>query len=320
MNNIKILGLGHYVPSTIKLNEDFKEIVDTSDEWISSRTGIKQRHLSDGESTYDLALNAAKMAISESNIDSKSIDLVIVATITPDTFTPSTASRLIEELGIENAMAFDISAACSGYVYALNVASALLTANNLKRALVIGSECLSKIVDYKDRGTCVLFGDGAGASVIELDETKTIPYCMSKTDKENILYSNAITSNGVFKGGQIGDFTLKMDGKKVYLFALEAVSDCINNLIQKNNINLSDIDMFIPHQANERIIRSICNHYDLDINKFYLNIQNYGNTSAASIAIALSEGYHKGIIKKGMRIMLIGFGAGLTWAGMVIKL
>lgn len=320
MNDMKIIGFGHYVPKTIKYNDDFKTIVETSDEWIKSRTGISKRHLTDDENTSDIASKAALMAMEDAGVSADDIDLVVCATITPDSFTPSTASKILKLLGIKRAMAFDISAACSGFIYAMNTASAILTANNLRRAIVIGAETLSKIVDYSDRSTCVLFGDGAGAVVIEATKNKSVFYCMSKTDEENILYANALKPQGVFKGGLIDDYHLKMNGQKVFKFAIEAVNDAINSALNIAGLTIDDIDLIIPHQANERIIAAVCRHWNLDFNRFYLNISEYGNTSAASIAIALSEAHHKKVIGKGNRVMLVGFGAGLTWASMIIEL
>ena len=319
MSGIKLVGFGHYVPETTIYNDDFTNIIDTSDEWISSRTGIKERRVAINESTTELAYKAAKMALEDSKIDPNEIGIVITATMSPDSFTPSTSCKLLTKLGIKQAMAFDISAACSGFVYALNIASSLLQSNNKKYAIVIGAECLSELIDYSDRTTCVLFGDGAGAVVVEKTEDAGFFYAMAKTDKENILYANALRANDIYLDGELKDYHLRMDGKKVYLFALDAVNDAISNVLELSGLKASDIDLFIPHQANERIIMSICKHFDLDFNKFYINLNKYGNTSAASIAIALSEAYHNDKLKKGQRILLVGFGAGLTWASTIIK-
>ena len=319
MSGIKIVGFGHYVPETTIYNDDFKNIIDTSDEWIRSRTGIKERRIAVNESTTELAFKAALMALNESKINKDEVGVVITATMSPDSFTPSTSCKLLDKLQIKQAMAFDISAACSGFVYALNIACSLLTQNNKKYAIVIGAECLSELVDYSDRTTCVLFGDGAGAVVVEKTDEPGYFYSMAKTDKENILYANALKANDECLENSKRDYHLRMDGKKVYLFALDAVSDAISNVLELSGLKASDIDLFIPHQANERIIMSVCKHFDLDFNKFYINLNKYGNTSAASIAIALSEAYHNEKIKKGQRILLVGFGAGLTWASTIIK-
>ncbi|MCR5112650.1 MAG: ketoacyl-ACP synthase III [Acholeplasmatales bacterium] len=320
MSGIKIVGYGHFVPETTIYNDDFKAIIDTSDEWISSRTGIKERRVAVNETTTELALRAAKMALEDSKVDPSEIGLVITATMSPDSFTPSTSSKLLGELGIKQAMAFDISAACSGFVYALNIATALLNQNNKEYAIVIGTECLSELLDYSDRTTCVLFGDGAGAVVIKKTADAGYFYAMSKTDTENILYAKAIRGNDLFLNSKSTDYHLRMDGRKVYKFALDAVSDAISQVLEMSGLNVNDIDLFIPHQANERIIMSVCKHFDLDFNKFYLNLERYGNTSAASIPIALSEAYHGGKIKPGNRVLLVGFGAGLTWASTILKI
>ncbi|MCR5349904.1 MAG: ketoacyl-ACP synthase III [Acholeplasmatales bacterium] len=319
MNGIKVVGFGHYVPETTIKNDDFKEIIDTSDEWISSRTGIKERRISITETTTDLAYKAALMALLDSKLTGSDIDLVITATMSPDSYTPSISSKLLSKLGIEKAMAFDISAACSGFVYALNIASAILGQNNLKRAIVVGAECLSELLDYTDRSTCVLFGDGAGAVVVEKTNENGYFYSMSKTDTENILYANAIRANDMLLNNETDNYHLKMDGKKVYKFALDAVSDAIDNVLKMSGLKDSDIDLFIPHQANERIIMSVCKHLNLDFNKFYLNLERYGNTSSASIPIALSEAYHNNTLRKGQTVLLVGFGAGLTWASTILK-
>ena len=251
MSGVKIVGFGHYVPETTIYNDDFKDIIDTSDEWISSRTGIKERRVAINESTTDLAYKASKMALDESKIDPSLIGVVITATMSPDSFTPSTSSKILSRLGIEKAMAFDISAACSGFVYAINIASAILAQSNLRYAIVIGAECLSELIDYSDRTTCVLFGDGAGAIVLERKDDSGYYYAMSKTDSENILYANAIRANDMFLDNKAKDYHLRMDGKKVYLFALEAINDAITNVLKMSNLKASDIDLFIPHQANE---------------------------------------------------------------------
>ena len=198
MSGIKIVGFGHYVPETTIYNDDFKNIIDTSDEWISSRTGIKERRISVNESTTELAFKAALMALNESRINKDEVGVVITATMSPDSFTPSTSCKLLDKLQIKQAMAFDISVACSGFVYALNIACSLLKQNNKRYAIVIGAECLSELVDYRDRTTCVLFGDGAGAVVVEKTDEPGYFYSMAKTDKENILYANALKANDEF--------------------------------------------------------------------------------------------------------------------------
>ncbi len=304
---IKIFGTGSSHPLNKISNFDFKNI-ETSDEWIYTRTGIKTRYISKKETTSFLAVEASKKAIEDSKIDSNRIRYVICATMTPDSFTPCVASKILNALGIKTAMAFDINVACSGFVYALNIASSLL--KDEEYALVIGSECVSKLLDFKDRTTCVLFGDGAGAIVIGKTKEQALFYANSKTDEHHILEA---TSLGNIENQEvIKDFKLKMKGPEVFRFALESFEDCFENLF-KNNINLEDIDLIIPHQANQRIIASVARRYGLKEEMFYLNLETYGNTSAASIAIALDEAKRNGKLKKGMKILLIGFGSGLSW-------
>lgn len=298
---INILGSGKAVPNKRMFNNDFTEI-ETSDEWIYSRTGIKSRFILTNETNYDLALVAAKKAITNSNINPSLIKVVIVATMTPDQFTPATASKILKPLGITNAMAFDINVACSGFVYALNVGYRLL--NDEDVCLVVASERVSSLLDFKDRSTCVLFGDGAGALLFKRNDKEALFYGKSKTDEANILFSGGLNN--------LADYKLKMKGPDVFRFALEAIKDCFNEL-QNKGIDLNDIDLIIPHQANKRIIESVAKKNNIPIDKFYLNLEKYGNTSAASCAIALSEAIDSNMLKKGMKVLLIAFGSGLSW-------
>ena len=304
---IEIIGTGSSHPKTICTNNDFKNI-ETSDEWIYTRTGIKQRYLAEEEKTSTLALEAASYAISNANIDANKIKIVIVATMTPDSFTPAVASKILKPLGIERAMAFDMNVACSGFVYALNVASSLIKDDEY--ALVIGSECVSKVLDFNDRATCVLFGDGAGAVLLKKSNNNCIFYSTSKTDEDMIIEAPGLSQ--ITTEDTLTNFKLLMKGTDVFKFALDAFSDCLEDLSNKG-ISINDIDMIIPHQANKRIILSVSKRYEIDEEKFFLNIEKYGNTSAASIAIALDEAYKSGRIKKGMKILLVGFGSGLSW-------
>lgn len=301
---IRIISTGSKVPSFRVGNNDFTRI-ETSDEWIYSRTGIKQRYFAKDETTSSLAIAAAKKAIDKKGINPNDIKIVIVATMTADSFTPAVASKILSPLGIRNAMAFDINVACSGFVYALNIAAKLITEGF---ALVIGSECVSKLLDMDDRSTCVLFGDGAGAVIIEKSDKEALFYASSKTDNAKILEAKGLSS--ITDEKELTDFKLKMNGTEVFKFALDAFNTCFEDL-KKYNINISDIDLIIPHQANKRIIQSVARRFMIDENKFYLNLEKYGNTSSASIAIALDEAYP--ILKEGMKILLVGFGSGLSW-------
>lgn len=311
----EIIGTGSHHPSNKVTNNDFKGI-ETSDEWIYTRTGIKSRYITDNETTSTLALESAKKAISDANIDVNDIKIVITATMTPDSFTPNVSSKILMPLGITKACAFDINVACSGFVYALSIAENMLKDNEY--ALVIGSECVSKILDFKDRSTCVLFGDGAGAVIIKKSNNKFDYYLNSKTDVDGILEAPGF-SQILGEDNTITDFKLRMNGKEVFKFALDCFCDCIDKLNEKG-ISMSDVDLIIPHQANKRIIQSVSRRYEIDEEKFYLNLEDYGNTSAASIAIALDEANKAGKIKKGMKLLLVGFGSGLSWGYIYIEL
>lgn len=315
-----VKGSGYYVPKLIIHNNDFQEIIDTNDEWIKTRTGINTRHFSNDETSLEIAYKASINAIEDSKIDKEEIDLIIVATITGDNITPSTACMLQEKLGLNNSkiMAFDLNAACSGFVYALHVGSSLIDSNNFKCGLIVGVDLLSKILDFSDRSTSVLFGDGAGAFIIKKDQTSKYFYSRSKGDS-NSLYCKGLSIREKFGNQNNENLFLKMNGQEVFRFAVESLNDVIDNLLSLSNDNEEDIDLIIPHQANLRIINNVIKSRNLDLNKFYLNLDKYGNTSAASIAIAFAEAKEKNIIHKNMKIMLIGFGAGLTWAGAYFK-
>lgn len=307
-NLIKIVGFGHYVPEKVMTNDDFAKFLETSDEWIYTRTGIKKRHISGEESTIDLAYQAAINTIKNSNYDVNKIDLIIVATITSKLRTPSVANLVQERLGIneKHVMTFDINAACSGFVYALEVASSLLLSGNYKSALVIGSEQMSSIVDWNDRSTCILFGDGAGAVILEKsnDETdKVYFYNGSKGDDKGILWI---------------DQKVKMDGKEVYKFAVDIMPKAIQKVLEMSPYKLEDIDLIVPHQANIRIIQSVAKDMNLSMDKFLVNIDEYGNTSSASIPILLSE--YKSKHKDKKRALFIGFGGGFTWGAAIMNI
>lgn len=320
MKNVRIIGTGSYAPEHIVTNDDLSSFIDTSDEWISSRTGIKERRISTGETTTDLSVEAAKRAIDASGIDANEIDLIIVATITPDNFTPATACEVQREIGATKAMAFDLSAACSGFVFSLNMATQYIKAGAAKTALVIGAEVLSKIADWDDRSSCVLFGDGAGAAVIARTEEKGIEnfHCRSLGESSEYLTCHAKELENHYVKIE-SDKYLRMNGQEVFKFAITSVPECIKEVIDESNYQLNEVDHFILHQANTRIIKSIAKRLKVDESKFYMNIQNYGNTSAASIPIALDEMYKNNTLKKGDKVVIAGFGGGLTYgAGLII--
>ncbi|MGM9532526.1 beta-ketoacyl-ACP synthase III [Intestinibacter sp.] len=322
MNDVVIAGVGKYIPSKVVTNDMLSQIVYTNDEWITSRTGIKQRHITTGENTSDIASKAALKALANANIDALDIDLIIVATCTPDMFTPATACIVQKNIGAKNAFAFDLSAACSGFIYGINVAKSMMKQNNIKKSLVIGAETLSKALDWKDRSTCVLFGDGAGAAVLSLDQNEGIidVICNSKGSKwENLTIGAKDIDNPYVDEVTIFNPYLQMNGGEIFKFATVTIVKLIKEILKQNNLTLDDIDYIVPHQANERIIQFAAKKLDISMDKFYININEYGNTSAASIPIAISEMEEKSLLKKGDKIIAVGFGAGLTSGACLIE-
>ncbi|MDD2574968.1 MAG: ketoacyl-ACP synthase III [Acholeplasmataceae bacterium] len=300
----KIIGSGKYVPKTIITNEDLEKMVETTNDWIISRTGIKERRKAVNETCSDLAYYASKEAIKNANIQPDEIDLIVVATITGDQKTPSVANMVQGKLGITTSvMSFDINAACTGFVYGLEIASRMLDGKRFKKALVIGSEKLTEITDYTDRNTCVLFGDGAGAVVIDYDDTVKPSYFYNgaKPDTNDTLLVKKY---------------IEMEGKKVYVFAVDIIQKSIIEVLKQANLTLNDIDNIIPHQANERIIQSVAKSLNIPMNKFSMNIESYGNTSAASIPLLLAEYIASG--HKNETILLVGFGGGFTYGAAIL--
>lgn len=321
MKNWRIVETASVAPQQIETNDDLSKLMDTSDEWIQSRTGIKQRHISNGENTSDLAVKVATRLLKKSGVPVGDIDLIIVATMSPDSYTPSVAAIVQGQIGARNAVAFDISAACSGFVYALAVAGGFLMQAPFHRALVIGSEVLSKIIDWQDRTTAVLFGDGAGGVLIE-------------EARENCLYGQDLVSFGElsdkivagktkvatdFPGRVTSLSPFSMDGRAVYKFATHQVPASIKRAAQDAGIELNQVDHFLLHQANARIIRQVAKRLDQPLEKFPININEYGNTSAASEPLLLDELVTHGKIKRGDTLVLAGFGGGLTTGTIIIK-
>jgi 3-oxoacyl-[acyl-carrier-protein] synthase-3 len=302
---IKVLGTGHYVPDQIITNHDLEKLVETSDEWIVSRTGIKERRKVTTETTHEMAFLASKQALKKANIDANEIDIIIVATITENQKTPAVANFVAGLLEIEHdVMSFDINAACTGFVYALELASSLIQQPKYRKALVIGAETLSNVLDYTDRNTCILFGDGAGAVVIEKGNANNLGYFYntSKPDMTNTL--------------DVGTY-IKMDGRKVFLFAVDVVEKSILKVLEDAKLTIDDIDHIIPHQANERIIMSVAKSMNVPLDKFVMNIASYGNTSAASIPLTLSE--YKEKHKETKRVLFVGFGGGFTYGAAIVE-
>lgn len=318
-----LVGWGHYLPKKVLSNDDLSKMVETSDEWISTRTGIKTRHIVEEELTSDLAYNAAKMALSRANMTAEDVDLIVVASVTPDNTTPSVATKLANKLGVRvGTIAYDILAACSGFVYALTQADNMIRLGQVKTAIVIGAESLSKIVDWTDRNTCVLFGDGAGAVVLKAVEgegTKTDTGILAtKLYADGSHYEHLKTDGGVCTTQNAGH--VFMDGKEVFKYAIGSLSQAAETVIEMAGYKNSDIDWLIPHQANIRIISNVGEKLGLPEEKVIVAVDHHGNTSAASIPLAFSENMESGKIKKGDLVAFSAMGAGFTWGGALIRL
>lgn len=321
----RIVGTGSYLPEKVLTNEELEKIVDTTDEWILTRTGIRERRITaNGEASSTLATNAARRALDMAGVSPEELDIIVVGTVTPDMFFPSVGCLVQDALGAKKAVAFDLSAGCSGFVYGLSVADNFLKNGQYKKALVVGTENLSKVTDYQDRGTCVLLGDGSGAVVLVAEE-----------GHQGIL-STHLHSDGSYKdllfqpgGGSRVPPThesiderlhyLKMDGNKLFKIAVKSLEDVVLEAIAHNNIKESDIDLLIPHQANLRIIQAIAKRLNLPEEKVFVNIHKYGNTSSASIPIALDEANRAGRIQEDNLLLLNAFGAGLTWGSALVR-
>ncbi len=318
----KIIGTGSYLPKKILTNADLEKIVDTTDEWIQERTGIKARHVVENENTSDLAYNAGKAAIEKAGIDASEVDLVIVATTTPDNTFPATATKVQNMLGISKGAAFDIQAVCSGFVYALNVADGLLKTGNFKNALVIGAETLSKIVDWNDRNTCVLFGDGAGAIVLQgyeaSDNIKDKGVIDTLIRADGAGYDMLKTSGGVSTEDKSLGHIL-MQGREVYKHAVTNLTDIAEEILEKNNINKEELSLFVPHQANIRIIESTAKKLKFTLEKTVITLYHHANTSAASIPLALDTAVRENRIKENDLILLDAMGGGFTWGASLIR-
>jgi len=319
-------SIGAYVPNKVLTNQDLEKMVDTSDEWITKRTGIKERRIAaKDESTSDMALNASKIAINRANLEAKDIDLVICATVTPDYFNmPATACIISNKLGIKNVQAFDISAACSGFVYALSVAKAFIESGMKKNVLVIGAEKFSSIVDWSDRATCILFGDGAGAAVISATTNKDEGFVDIHASADGSYWDFLITPspgsvNPATKAAiEQGLQYVKMKGNETFKLAVKTLTKDVKDILTKNNLNPSDIPHFVPHQANYRIIKAVGDALKMTKEQVVLTVHKYGNTSAASIPMAINDIYESGRLKKGELMLLDTFGGGLTWASAII--
>lgn len=316
----RIIGTGSCLPETVVTNDFLSTIMDTSDEWITTRTGIRERHLVKDETTTSLAIGAAKQALAAAGVAPAELDLIIVGTVSGDHVTPSTACEVQAGLGAVNAAAFDINAACSGFLFGLHTVDAYIRSGMCRTALVIGAESLSRIMDWNDRSTCVLFGDGAGAAVVRADETGLLAYEQG-TDGEkgrHLCCPNRTNNNPLIQTDKSLGYT-KMDGQEVYKFAVTYVPASILRVLEEAKLQPEDIKYYILHQANLRIIQSVAKRLKLDEDRFPISLDHCGNISAASVPILLDEVNKKGMLQKGDKLILSGFGGGLTWGTCLIE-
>lgn len=320
-----IEGLGYSVPENVVTNKDLEKLVDTTDEWITERTGIKERRIAPkGTANSDITLGAAQKALSEADTQPMDLDGIIVATVTPDMTFPATACFLQDKLGASKAFAFDLQAACTGYIYALTVADSLIKAGTAKKILVCGSDMLSLLMDFQDRSTCVLFGDGAGAAVLG-----------PGNDNEGIISSRIHSDGSLWEllyapgGGTVHPICeetikgklqyIRMQGNETFKAAVTRLVEVSREAVEAAGMEMDDVDLFIPHQANQRILNAVGKRLGFDDDRVCLNVSRYGNTSAASIPIAMAEAYEKGALKKGDIVLLSAFGAGLTWGAALVR-
>jgi 3-oxoacyl-[acyl-carrier-protein] synthase-3 len=323
----KVAGIGSYLPEKVLTNFDLEKLVDTNNQWIIERTGIERRHMADdSEATSDLAYKATLKALEMANMTAQDLDMIIIATVSPDQMMPSTACVLQSKLGCKNIFSFDLSAACSGFVYALSVADQFIRTGMYKNVLVVGGEVLHRFVNYKDRETCILFGDGAGA------------WILSRTDKNdpNVIYSSHLHADGNLgdlfvlpAGGSRIPFTeavlkaesqyVKMKGREIFKNAVRTLTDCCHEALQANNVTADKVDWLVPHQANLRILESVANHFEFPQEKVIVSLNETGNTSAASIPLAFDLAYQEGKIQRGQLILLAAFGAGLTSGSILLR-
>ncbi len=311
MKGLHIVATGRFAPEKTVTNEDLSKIVDTSDEWISTRTGMKRRHYCVEETNVLMASEAAKAALQKAHIHPDEIGALVVATFSGDYFVPSVACLVQKELGLpEEMICFDLNAACSGFIFGLETVRGLLLQSDKKYAVLIGSEVISRKLDMEDRSTCILFGDGAGAAVLTLDESRGYTCICGCHGDERLIYC---------KSGEEADRKVHMDGQATYKFAVSTVPKLMKKTAEKAGVTLEDIDLFICHQANARILDAVARTLKQPLEKFFMDIEEYGNTSAASVAIALCDAEERGLLKRGQRIMLAGFGAGKTWGAVILE-
>ncbi|MCQ2464437.1 MAG: ketoacyl-ACP synthase III [Oscillospiraceae bacterium] len=328
MQGIKISGIASYIPETVIENDDYTSFIETNNEWITTRTGINTRHCALNMPTWKMGSLAAEKAIEESGISKEEIDLIICTTVTPDTLIPSTACYIQNELQMFGCMAFDINCACSGFVYAVDMAHKYISAGAARNVLIVSSEQLTKVTDYTDRASCILFGDGAASAVISPADRPFSSFLGADGRGAGFLRATSVkpVPNPFFalKGAEpdydpADNGKLYQDGKEVYKFAVAMMPQAVKNVLEKAGLSVNEVTRIIPHQANVRIIQTAASNLGVDMDKFYLNIQKYGNTSSASIPIALTEAIETGAVKRGDRIVLVGFGAGLTYGAVCLE-
>ncbi len=316
----RIIGTGSAVPEQIVTNEDLSKIVETSDEWISSRSGIKERRVAKEENTTSLAILAGKRALENAGVTAEEIEVIIVATCTPDYFFPNTACQVQEAIGAKHAVAFDLSAACSGFLFALSTAQAYIKGGIYQKALIVGAETMSKMIDWSDRSTCVLFGDGAGAAVVSAEETGVLELVQKSNGAgKGVLSCKARETRNLLNHESETKEYLYMEGQPVFKFAVKTVPKCVEEVLKKAEVKKEEIRYYILHQANSRIIQSVAKRLKEPEEKFPMNLSLYGNTSAASIPILLDEMNRNGMLNRGDKLVLSGFGAGLTWGAVLLE-
>ena len=322
----KISGVGHYIPERVLTNNDLEKMVDTNDEWIVSRTGISERRIvAEGEATSHMSVNAINELLETTNTEVSEIDVIIVGTVTPDRFFPSTACIIQEKIGAKNCWGFDLSAACSGFIFGLNTASRFIESGAYKKVIVVGVDTMSSIMNYKDRDTCILFGDGAGAVLVEPSEEDGFGIIDSLSfidgSGADYLYMPAGGSEkpATHETVDANEHYLHQDGKKVYVHAVKGMADIAIKILERNDLNGDDIDMFIPHQANKRIIDSTAKRLNIDSSKVLINIGTYGNTTAGTIPLGIYDAVRDGRLKKGDVTVLASFGAGYTFGSTLLK-
>ncbi len=318
MTHSRISGTGSYLPERVVTNHELQSRIDTSDEWIVSRTGIEARHVAaDGEMTSDLAFRAAQAAMQAAGVTADDIDLIVVATTTPDMVFPSTACLLQAKLGVKRGAAFDVQAVCTGFIYAVATADKFIASGQHQCALVVGAEVFSRLLDWSDRRTCVLFGDGAGAVVLKASETPGI--CSSHLHADGSLAHILRVPGGIAEGKLRGNPYLEMDGQAVFKLAVRALDECAREALEHNQLTAAELDWYIPHQANMRIINAIADKIRLPRERVVTTVARHGNTSAASVPLALDAAVRDGRIQPGQRVLLQGVGGGMTWGSILLR-